>query len=179
MSSSQQPTSVNPIYLKNQFARRFVRALNNLKNQKGSAHDNQMHRISGRVKIAAYTAMASVVGSRRAWSRAVLSKIKNRPRNLELLRSNRKRAEHRIMTNLPHRHHAKVSIKRRNPNPIRDEVSFNPFKCSGQESKLRKLVPGAGSMDSWCLVDETADYIKCLAAQVQVMQTLVDLYTAT
>ncbi|KAI3667887.1 hypothetical protein L6452_42957 [Arctium lappa] len=179
MSPSQQPSSPNPTHLKIRFARRFLRALNNLNITKTSPDDdddgeNRVYRRSRRVKIAAYTAMASVVGSRRAWSRAVLWKVRNRSRNRSLLsvRPRRKRVDCKI-TNNDH-DHAKVFVRRRNPNPKRD-----PFRDSGQVLKLRKLVPGAETMDSWCLMDETADYIKCLAAQVEVMKTLVDLYTTT
>ncbi|MFS7902174.1 hypothetical protein Hanom_Chr01g00008161 [Helianthus anomalus] len=177
MSPSHQPTSTNPAYLKNEFAQRFVRALNNLNHANSAARDhNQMHRRTSLVKIAAYTAMASVVGSRRAWSRAVLWRIRKRSRNRGLLLiRNRKRVDHKITSC---HHHAKVmSLKRRNPNPKRQ--GFNPFRDSSQELKLRKLVPGSGTMDSWCLMGETADYIKCLAAQVDVMKTLVDLYATT
>ncbi|KAI7738407.1 hypothetical protein M8C21_021537 [Ambrosia artemisiifolia] len=164
MSSSPQTTSTNSAYLTNQFAHRFVRALNNLNHTKTSSHGhNQISRRTSRVKIAAYTAMASVVGSRRAWSRAVLWKIRKRSRIRSLLlRMNRKRVDHKIFNC---HHHSKVmSLKRRNPNPKR-QYYFNPFRNSSQESKLRKLVPGAQTMDSWCLMGETADYIKCLAAQ--------------
>ncbi|KAL8215112.1 hypothetical protein R6Q57_004561 [Mikania cordata] len=176
MSGSKHPTSINPTYLKNQFAHRFVRALNNLKHTTTQTHDhNQIYKRSSRIKIAAYTAMASVVGSRRTWSRAVLWKIRNRSRNRSrnqgLLLRKRKRVDGKIISC---HHHAKImSLKRRNLK--RDD--FNPFRNSCQESKLRKLVPGAETMDSWCLIGETADYIKCLAAQVEVMKTLVDLYT--
>nr|GEX40709.1 transcription factor IBH1-like [Tanacetum cinerariifolium] len=111
-----------------------------------------MFRRSRRVKIAAYTAMASVVGSRRAWSRALLWKIRNRSRNRGLLLRIKKRVDH-----------AKVSFKRRNPRPKRQD--FDPFKYSSQELKLRKMVPGAETMDSCSLMSETADYIKCLVAQ--------------
>ncbi|GKA57427.1 hypothetical protein Tco_1580460 [Tanacetum coccineum] len=145
---------------------RFVRALNNLNSTKRSPHDGQenMFRRSRRVKIAAYTAMASVVGSRRAWSRALLWKIRNRSRNRGLLLRITKRVDH-----------AKVSFKRRNPRPKRQD--FDPFKYSSQELKLRKMVPGAETMDSCSLMCETADYIKCLVAQVEIMKSLVDLYT--
>ncbi|KAI3829875.1 hypothetical protein L1987_04006 [Smallanthus sonchifolius] len=97
MSLSQQPTSTNPAYLRNQFAHRFVRALKTLNHTKtAEAHDhNQMYRRSTRVKIAAYTAMASVVGSRRAWSRAVLWKIRKRSRNQGLLLRKRKNCSNR------------------------------------------------------------------------------------
>ncbi|KVI03785.1 transcription factor IBH1-like [Cynara cardunculus var. scolymus] len=179
MSPSQQPSSHNPTCLiKNRFAHRFVRALNNLNIKNRSPHDeNQIYRRSHRVKIAAYAAMASVVGSKRAWSRAVLWKVRNRSRNQGLLvSSRRKRVDCKSKTS--NDHHAKVSVvRRRNPNPKREDL--DPFRYSGQELKLRKLVPGAATMDSCCLMDETADYIKCLAAQVEVMKTLVDFYTTT
>ncbi|XP_076937463.1 transcription factor IBH1-like [Bidens hawaiensis] len=171
--------STNPANLKNQLAHRFVRALNNLNHKKpGADHDqvhnikqNQMYTRINLVKIAAYTAMASVVGSRRAWSRAVLRRIRNRSRNQGLFLRNRKRVYHKITDC---HHHAK---RLRNPNPKRQD--FNLFRNSSQELKLRKLVPGARTIDSWCLVSETADYIKCLVAQVEVMKTLVDLYATT
>lgn len=173
MSPSQQPKSTNPANLKNRFAHRFVRALNNLNHTKTSSHDhnNHIYTRSNHVKIAAYASMASVVGSRRAWSRAILLKIRNRSRN--------KRFYHKVINNC--HHHAKMCLKRRkkvNTNPKRLD-DFNPFRNPGQESKLRKLVPGSETMDSWCLMGETADYIKCLVAQVEVMKTLVDLYATT
>lgn len=157
--------SINPTHFKNQFAIRFVRALNNINATKSSPHNDHKNMFlrSRRVKIAAYTAMASVVGSKRAWSRALLWKIRNRSRNRGLLLRNKKRADH-----------AKVSSKRRNPNPKRQDV--NAFRYSGQELKLRKIVPGSETMDSCSLMTETADYIKCLVAQVEVMKSLVDLY---
>ncbi|XP_076886078.1 transcription factor IBH1-like [Bidens hawaiensis] len=170
--------STNHANLKNQFAHRFVRALNNLNHKKPRAYRDQDHNQNQRysrtnlVKIAAYTTMASVVGSRRAWSRAILRRIRNRSRNQGLLLKNRKRVYHKITKC---HHYAKIL---RNPKyPKRQD--FNPFRNSTQESKLRKLVPGARTMDSWCLMSETADYIKCLVAQVEVMKTLVDLYATT
>ncbi|KAK1428523.1 hypothetical protein QVD17_17358 [Tagetes erecta] len=165
MSPSQQQNSTNPSNLKNQFAHRFVRALNNLNHTKPSSpHDhNHIYKRCNHVKVAAYTAMASVVGSRRAWSRSVLLKIRKRSRN------RKRRVDH-----------AKVCLKKKSlyNTKIRSE-DFNPFTNPSQESKLRKLVPGSETMDSWCLMGETADYIKCLVAQVEVMKTLVDLYATS
>ncbi|XP_015086956.2 transcription factor IBH1-like [Solanum pennellii] len=46
---------------------------------------------SRRVKHAAYASMASVVGSKRAWSRAVLSKIRNRSLLLKKKKKKRRR----------------------------------------------------------------------------------------
>lgn len=163
-------TYINSSHLKNQFAHRFVQALNNLNNKQTSPQENHMNSRSRRVKIASYTAMASVVGTRRAWSRAVLWKIRNRTRVKFFILRKRKRVT-------KCHHHAKVYVKRRNPNPKRED--FDRFSYSSQESRLRKLVPGSETMDSWCLIGETADYIKCLAAQVEVMKTLVDFYTTT
>ncbi|KAL7582597.1 transcription factor IBH1 [Lactuca sativa] len=138
--SAPQPTSKNRTSLKIHLAYRFLLALNTL-NQKRSAFDHtQNHKRSNRVKIAAYASMASVVGPRRAWSRAILWKIRNRC----VLTRNKKRVHH-ITTSL--------------------------------QVKLRKLVPGAETMDPCGLLDETADYIKHLATQVEVMKTLVDLYS--
>ncbi|KAL4558514.1 hypothetical protein LXL04_036715 [Taraxacum kok-saghyz] len=114
------------------------------------------------LKTAAYASMASVVGPKRAWSRAILWKIRNRG----VLARNKKRI-HRISTPIRvHRHHPR---RRRNPNRV---VHVDPFVNSGLEVKLRKLVPGAETMDPCGLLDENADYIKYLATQVEVMRNL-------
>jgi hypothetical protein len=39
------------------------------------------------------------------------------------------------------------------------------------------LVPGGSEMEYCSLLDETADYVRCLRAQVQLMQNLVDLFS--
>ncbi|CAL9128004.1 unnamed protein product [Musa textilis] len=39
---------------------------------------------------------------------------------------------------------------------------------------LRRLVPGGAGMDYCTLLEETADYIKCLSMQVELMQGIVD-----
>ncbi|XP_071691801.1 transcription factor IBH1-like [Rutidosis leptorrhynchoides] len=166
--------SPNPTHLKNEFAHRFIRSLNNINSIKRSSNANKISLRSRRVAIAAYTTMASIVGSKRAWSCAVLRKIRNRSRNKGLLVRKKIKLDHKFGINF--HHHAKVHLKKRNRIPKRED--FDIFKNSGQELKLRKLVPGGETMNSWCLMGETADYIKCLAAQVEVMKTLVNLYTA-
>ncbi|KAL4558510.1 hypothetical protein LXL04_036711 [Taraxacum kok-saghyz] len=169
MSASQQLTPTNPnSALKIRLAYRFLLTLNTLNAKKPPNFDHtQIHRRSHRVKIAAYASMASVVGPKRAWSRAILWKIRNRG----MLARNKKRI-HRISTPIRlHRHHAR---RRRNPNRV---VHVDPFVNSGLEVKLRKLVPGAETIDPCGLLDETADYIKYLATQVEVMRNLVDLYS--
>ncbi|XP_071738058.1 transcription factor IBH1-like [Rutidosis leptorrhynchoides] len=178
MSQLQQPPPINPNSLKIQLAYRFLHNLHNL-NTKRSNFDNtqiKFNRRSHRVKIAAYASMASVVGSKRAWSRAILCKIRNR---VVLSRNYKKKVDCKTTRVRPHRHHHHVgSTKKRNPNCSNPKREFiNPFGNSGQEVKLRKLVPGVEKMDACGLLDETADYIKCLATQVEVMRTLVDLYS--
>ncbi|CAH1433761.1 unnamed protein product [Lactuca virosa] len=152
--------------LKIHLAYRFHIALSTLNVKRSTFDHTQNHKRSHRVKIAAYASMTSVVGPRRAWSRAILWKIRNRG----VLRRNKKRVHH-ITTSLRlHRHHARPT-RRRNPN--REHV--NPFGNSGLEVKLGKLVPVAETMDPYSLLDEIADYIKHLATEVEVMKTLVEI----
>ncbi|KAK4374996.1 hypothetical protein RND71_005673 [Anisodus tanguticus] len=114
--------------IKTRFAYRFLRALRKLNQQKKPNSQKQYHR----VKLAAYASMASAVGSKRTWSRALLGKIRNRS----------------LIRNM-------VKKKRRSENP-REQIGFG---------ELRKLVPGGEVMDFYNLLDETADYIKCLTSQ--------------
>ncbi|KAL3358785.1 hypothetical protein AABB24_015730 [Solanum stoloniferum] len=69
--------------IRTRFAYRFLRSLRKL-NQKEKTN-------SRRVKYAAYVSMASVVGSKRVWSRAVLSKIRNRSLNPNLVKKKKKK----------------------------------------------------------------------------------------
>ncbi|KAL3328221.1 hypothetical protein AABB24_035717 [Solanum stoloniferum] len=71
--------------IRTRFAYRFLHSLRKLNQQ---ANTN-----SRRVKHAAYASMASAVGSKRAWSRAVLSKIRNRSLNRNLLKKKRRSSE--------------------------------------------------------------------------------------
>ncbi|MCD9646409.1 hypothetical protein HAX54_036218 [Datura stramonium] len=119
---------LSPSSIKTRFAYRFLRALRKLNQQKKPNSRKQYHR----VKLAAYASMASAVGSKRAWSRALLWKIRNR----NLMKKKRR---------------CYVS-----ENP-REEIGF---------VELRKLVPGGEVMDFDNLLDESADYIKCLASQL-------------
>lgn len=101
-----------------------------------------------KVKLAAYASMASAVGSKRAWSRALLLKIRNRGLTRALV---------------------KKRVDEENPG---EETGF------GYTNELRKLVPGGEVMDFYNLLDETADYIKCLSSQVQVMRNILDLFSS-
>ncbi|WCJ41497.1 ILI1 binding bHLH 1 [Euphorbia peplus] len=102
------------------------------------------------IKIAAYSSMAHAVGSRRAWSRALLLKLRNRARVHRFLRS-------------------RVAVPKKKKMKTK-KVGSGMIKAN----TLRKLVPGGKSMDMCGLLEETAHYIKCLATQVKVMQSIVD-----
>nr|XP_009780651.1 PREDICTED: transcription factor IBH1-like [Nicotiana sylvestris] len=132
--------------IKTRFAYRFLRALKKLNKQKkpNSNRVKQYHK----VKLAAYASMASAVGSKRAWSRALLLKIRNRGLTRALV---------------------KKRVDEENPG---EETGF------GYTNELRKLVPGGEVMDFYNLLDETADYIKCLSSQVQVMRNILDLFSS-
>lgn len=43
---------------------------------------------------------------------------------------------------------------------------------------LRRLVPGGRSMEYCNLLEEAADYVQSLRAQVQLMQSLVDAFSS-
>ncbi|KAH0636386.1 hypothetical protein KY289_036301 [Solanum tuberosum] len=70
--------------IRTRFAYRFLHSLRKLNQQEKTN--------SRRVKHAAYASMASAVGSKRTWSRAVLSKIRNRSLNRNLLKKKKRRS---------------------------------------------------------------------------------------
>ncbi|KAK9141099.1 hypothetical protein Scep_010780 [Stephania cephalantha] len=112
--------------------------------------------------------MASTVGARRVWSRAVLVKIKNRARfnGLEK-KKNKKKKKKRVTTiRASSQKKKKMIIKRRQINGNSSVIK--------RSDELRRLVPGGEGMDFCRLLGETAHYIECLNTQVQVMQSLVD-----
>jgi hypothetical protein len=110
---------------------------------------------SQRIKIAACYAMAHAVGPRRAWSRAVLFKLRSRARHQSMIRRRSFRLQKKRVV--------------KNDNIPSGEVS--------QADKLRQLVPGGKAMDVCSLLEETAHYISCLATQVKVMQTIADRFS--
>ncbi|CAK9171242.1 unnamed protein product [Ilex paraguariensis] len=149
----------NPRSIKTRFAIRFLQTLKRLnKNRPISSSLREIHGRYRIVKLAADASMASVVGSRRVWSRALLWKIRNRALRCNSMK--RKRI-----------HALRVRRRGGGGHPTR-ESGF------GQANDLRKLVPGGEVMDICSLLDETADYIKCLTTQVQVMRNIADLYTS-
>ncbi|XP_021858080.2 transcription factor IBH1-like [Spinacia oleracea] len=99
--------------------------------------------------------MAAAVGPRRAWSRAVLSKIRLSRRRRGLVRRE-------IVIASRRKHHR---------GPARGETTR---RRHGGAQELRELVPGGETMDYQNLLDETAHYVKCLTTQVKVMRSIVN-----
>lgn len=143
----------NPNAIRTRFAIKFLEAMKRL--NKGrvlpSPSMRDKYRRCRAVRAAACASMASAVGPDRAWSRAVLEKIKSRRlRRFHMVRSKRRR------------------FGRRNP---RKTQGF------GQEQDLRGLVPGGRGMGLCSLLSETAHYINCLQTQVQVMTDILHRYS--
>ncbi|RZS14608.1 hypothetical protein BHM03_00046327 [Ensete ventricosum] len=121
-------------------ASHFLRALFRI--QQTSTTRSSFAGRSRRIRRAAYASMAYSAGTRRAWSRALLRKLRSRAR----LRFPRRLS--------------------RAARPQRGDTD--------QAQVLRKLVPGGPGMDYCKLLEETADYIRCLTTQVRLMQTVMD-----
>lgn len=102
-----------------------------------------------RVKLAAYTSMASATGDRRVWSRVALQRIRCPRRSKDSCCARR---------------------RRRAGNKVGREAMESRYV-----KKLRKLVPGGESMDVEGLLQEAAHYIECLVTQVQVMRSIADI----
>ncbi|KAK9993074.1 hypothetical protein SO802_022777 [Lithocarpus litseifolius] len=145
--------------IKSRFTRRFLRALLKINRQRTRTPSSPMEICQRylKVKLAADVSMASAVGSRRAWSRAMLAKIRHGVRTGSMcsLTMMRKRKIY----------HRKKSTK---------EVGI-----VGNAKVLRKLVPGGEAMDTCSLLDETFHYIKCLSTQVKVMTRIADQICST
>lgn len=144
--------------IKTRFAIKFVRAMNKLKKRRppSSVSPSMAKRYQYAIRAAASASMASAVGPKRAWSRAVLRKIRSRHIN--------KHQDHVMMTTTKNRKKKRLSV-----------IGGNPTR---QEDDLRGLVPGGQGMDICRLFNETAHYIHCLRAQVQVMTNVLDHYSS-
>lgn len=159
--------------VKTRFACNFLRALQSLngdvaggnpKNSTSSpaAAQAARYRRYRKIKLAAYASMASAVGTRRAWSRALLRRIRTRSALRRAPAANRP---------------TKRSKYGRRP-PLRRGRSRNDVRGGRDNAKeLRKLVPGGDAMDFCCLLGETAHYIKCLTSQVEIMRNIADLFS--
>ncbi|XP_030935687.1 transcription factor IBH1-like [Quercus lobata] len=145
--------------IKSRFTRRFLRAFLKINRQRTRTPSSPMEICQRylKVKLAADVSMASAVGPRRAWSRAMLAKIRHgvRAGSTSSLTMRKRKI-----------YHGKKSTK---------EVGI-----AGNAKMLRKLVPGGGeAMDTCSLLDETFHYIKCLSTQVKVMTRIADQICST
>uniref|UniRef100_A0A0A9E541 IBH1-like N-terminal domain-containing protein n=1 Tax=Arundo donax TaxID=35708 RepID=A0A0A9E541_ARUDO len=127
------------------------------------------------IRRAAYSSMARAANPRRAWSQALLHQVRVR----RAMRSRRAVLLRR-----------RVSAAAPPPIGVRSisagETSAAalartpPPRQAGEPARadaLRRLVPGGNGMEYCSLLEETADYVRCLRAQVQFMQGLVDLFS--
>ncbi|XP_040992451.1 transcription factor IBH1-like isoform X1 [Juglans microcarpa x Juglans regia] len=147
-SSSTWPSTT----VKSRFTCGFLRALWRINRQRRttSASSREIRRRYLRVKVAADVSMASAVGSRRAWSRAILlRKIRNQGQNGTV--------RVRRMSNIL------GMMRKRN---IRGNYKCTEEVGTCQAEQLRKLVPGGEEMDMCNLLGETAHYIECLTTQM-------------
>ncbi|KAK1295469.1 hypothetical protein QJS10_CPA16g00551 [Acorus calamus] len=74
-------TTDNPNFNKPIFANRFLRALSRIRRNQPNNNSNpsSLRRRSKKIKIAAYASMASAAaGSNKAWSRALIRRLRNR-----------------------------------------------------------------------------------------------------
>ncbi|KAF7011562.1 hypothetical protein CFC21_025852 [Triticum aestivum] len=169
---------------KRMLAFHFLRALSRIHGAAGPAR-----RRTRTIRRAAYSSMARATGPRRAWSRALLLQAQARARRSRAETSRR----------------AAVLVRRRvvaGPAAAAPRAAAAPVVGHGQASSaaaraalvppppparqageparsdaLRRLVPGGAGMEYSSLLEETADYVRCLRAQVQLMQGLADLFS--
>ncbi|XP_047313412.1 transcription factor IBH1-like [Impatiens glandulifera] len=151
--------------IRTRFSIRFIRALKRISTKGNELSSNTImitRRKQQMIKRAAYVSMASAVGPRRAWVRALKWKLKpsrtrfiSRPAWL-MSRRRRRRMMKRIGSVGGGEREKKVACR------------------SEEEEVLRRLVPGGEGMDIYKLLGETAHYIKCLSTQVEVMTTITD-----
>ncbi|KAF7018870.1 hypothetical protein CFC21_032110 [Triticum aestivum] len=167
---------------KRMLAFHFLRALSRIHGAAGPAR-----RRTRTIRRAAYSSMARATGPRRAWSRALLLQAQARARRSRAETSRR----------------AAVLVRRRvvagpaaapapaRAAPVGGQASAAaaraalappppPARQAGEPARsdaLRRLVPGGAGMEYCSLLEETADYVRCLRAQVQLMQGLADLFS--
>ncbi|KAG6387700.1 hypothetical protein SASPL_152892 [Salvia splendens] len=76
-----------------------------------------------------------------------------------------------VLRNTKRRRFQAIGRKRR--------LLINPKKEKLQEEDLRGLVPGGKGMEYCSLLSETAHYIKCLQAQIQVMSDILNHHSSS
>ena len=158
--------SRNPNSLKSRFTNGLLRALLRINQQSQQPRSpREIQKRQRLIKAAAYRSMASSVGNRRAWSRALLWKIRNQTRRGSAARRSIGSSSRQLSKRI-------CDLQKGNHSKNRVEVGG-----SGQVDMLRRLVPGGQVMDACSLLEETAHYMKCLATQVKVMTKIVEIYS--
>ncbi|GAB2282402.1 hypothetical protein Dimus_016947 [Dionaea muscipula] len=183
---SRPPCSLRSRSIKIKFACRFLQALKKINEQRSNSNPKSPHSRSSsssslkmisrrykRVRMAADASMASAVGRRKAWSRAMILKLRTK--------------RHAVLKHAPpagvdeigysaSRRIRRAAACRRKANVVH-KPDHDP--SASQEDQLRRLVPGGEAMDLCSLLDETAHYIKCLATKVIVMRSIVSYCSST
>jgi len=135
------------------------------------------------IRRAAYSSMARAASPRRAWTQALLRQARARrvvarsSTRAVLLRRRVSAAAPPLMLRASS---AGETSSAPTP-PAVPAARGPPPRQAGEPARadaLRRLVPGGAEMEYCSLLDETADYVRCLRAQVQLMQSLVDLFSA-
>ncbi|GAB4827169.1 hypothetical protein Ancab_034059 [Ancistrocladus abbreviatus] len=159
--------SLNSRSIKTKFTVRFISALKKIANKRPTScsSSEEISRRFKRVKLAADASMASAVGPRKAWSRAILIKHHNRSHaRVHALTAHRRETDH---------DHA-ITIRKR----VMRKRKVQKLDPTFRTNELRRLVPGGEAMDLYSLLDETAHYIKCLTTQVKVMRSIANYCAA-
>ncbi|KAK3141257.1 hypothetical protein QOZ80_4BG0331510 [Eleusine coracana subsp. coracana] len=136
------------------------------------------------IRRAAYSSMARAANPRRVWSRALLQQMRARratTRRAAVLR----RSVSAAPATPPGGGARSIAGEDESTTTLaalaRTAAAAAPHRQAGEPARadaLRRLVPGGNEMEYSNLLEETADYVRCLRAQVQLMQGLVDLFSA-
>uniref|UniRef100_A0ACD5UGP9 Uncharacterized protein n=1 Tax=Avena sativa TaxID=4498 RepID=A0ACD5UGP9_AVESA len=188
MDAKAAPTSPNPSRLasasadaaspKPMLAFHFLRALSRV-------HGGPARRRTRTIHRAAYSSMARATGTRRAWSRALLRQAQARRSTALASRRTAVLVRRRVVAGPAPPPPARAAASARSssvatsagaavarPLPPAQRQAGEPARSDA----LRRLVPGGAGMEYCSLLEETADYVRCLRAQVQLMQGLADLF---
>ncbi|XP_073135882.1 transcription factor IBH1-like [Henckelia pumila] len=97
MNSDGVSSVRNPSSIKTRFAHRFVRALKKLSMERGNCSPADKYKRYRMIRAAAYASMASSVGPKRAWARALLRRIRNRKMGGNLMKRRRGKKREYLM----------------------------------------------------------------------------------
>lgn len=154
----------------------FLRALSRV-------HGGPARRRTRTIRRAAYSSMARAAGPRRAWSRALLRQAQARRSAALASRRTAVLVRRRVVPGPSAPHPRAVAARSSSSSVATTALPPPPPQAPRQAGEparsdaLRRLVPGGAGMEYCNLLEETADYVRCLRAQVQLMQGLADLFS--